>query len=73
MTKTSIHHYEYFYDCLQYVPKVMVGFHAPTLYGPDIPRFLFLGACEANHLQCSYSQHSAPETANQGSCCICHC
>jgi hypothetical protein len=26
----------------------MVGFCAPTLFGPDTPRFLFLGVCEAN-------------------------
>jgi hypothetical protein len=38
-----------------------------------IPGFLLLRVCEANHLQCSYSQHSALETANQGSCSIFHC
>jgi hypothetical protein len=38
-----------------------------ALSGPDTPGF-----CEANRLQYSYSQHSTLETANQGSCCICH-
>jgi hypothetical protein len=52
--------------------------HSPSdlqkmaLSGPDTPGFLFLGVCEANCLQCSYAQHSTLETANQGSCCICH-
>jgi hypothetical protein len=38
--------------------------HSPSdlqkmaLSGPDTPGFLFLGVCEANRLQCSYSQHS---------------
>jgi hypothetical protein len=44
---------------------------ALMLSGPDTPGFLFLGVCEANCLPCSYSQHSTPETANQGSGCIC--
>jgi hypothetical protein len=30
---------------------------APTLSGPDTPGFLFLGVCEANRLQCSYSHN----------------
>jgi hypothetical protein len=37
-----------------------------ALSEPDTPGFLFLGVCEANRLQCSYSQHSTLETANQG-------
>jgi hypothetical protein len=45
---------------------------APTLSRPDAPGFLFLGVCEANRLQCSYSQHSTLETANQGNRRICH-
>jgi hypothetical protein len=37
--------------------------HSPSdlqkmeLSGPDTPGFWFLGVCEANRLQCSYSQH----------------
>jgi hypothetical protein len=45
---------------------------APTLSGPDTPGFLFLGVCIANCLQCSHSRESTLETANQGSCWICH-
>jgi hypothetical protein len=45
---------------------------ALTLSGPDTPAFLFLEVCEANRLQCSYSQHSTLKTANQRSCCTCH-
>jgi hypothetical protein len=40
------------------------------LSGLDTPGFLFLGVCEANILQCSYSQHPELETANQGSYCM---
>jgi hypothetical protein len=47
------------------VPKIMVGFQARTLTGPDTPGFLFQEICDANHVQCSYSKHSTPETANQ--------
>jgi hypothetical protein len=42
---------------------------SPDLIQLDV---YFCGICTANHVQCSYSQHSAPETANQGSSCICH-
>jgi hypothetical protein len=63
-------------DCeignVQYVPRVKLRFHDPTLFGPDNPGFLFLGGCEANNLQCSYSQHSTLQTANQGNCRIRH-
>jgi hypothetical protein len=45
---------------------------ALTLSGSDTPRFLFLEVCEANRLQCLYSQHSTLETANERSCCTCH-
>jgi hypothetical protein len=55
---------------IQCVLRVFVRFHASTLSGPHTPGFLFLGVCKANHLQCSYSQHSRLETVNQGSCCI---
>jgi hypothetical protein len=57
---------------MQNVSKVKASIHARTLSGTGNPGFLFLKVCEENHLQCSYSQHSALETANQGSCCICH-
>jgi hypothetical protein len=42
----------------------MVLFHGLMLSGPDTPGFLFLGGCEANHLQSSYSQHQTLQTEN---------
>jgi hypothetical protein len=37
----------------------------PAFSGPHTPAFLYLGGGGADHLKCSYSQHSALETANQ--------
>jgi 2-oxoisovalerate dehydrogenase E2 component (dihydrolipoyl transacylase) len=54
------------------VPKVTVGFHAPTLSGPDTSGSYFWGYVQ----QIMYSIHTrntTPEAANQESCCICHC
>jgi pyruvate/2-oxoglutarate dehydrogenase complex dihydrolipoamide acyltransferase (E2) component len=51
---------------IQCDPKVVVGFRAPTLW-----IFISGGMCSKS---CTvFVKHPTPETANQGSCCICHC